>query len=254
MSRGGEVRRASARHGRHAVGRTAAAAIALALALVTGACGGDSPDAGSASAGENAETETTAEPSTTTTTAPYGGWPVQTAPDGAYSMALRHGWQLTTLEGDPAEIAARLVTGAPFDATAIDVVVRWQEGGAHSAATGDWGPQGPFDDPFLEPHDSVVVSLLPEGVTAQAVVDYYRQTPPYTETFVDAVEEVEGASRRITRIGITAGYPVLPEGYIYLVEDGARLWELTMITRTSDRSQGLSDRIALSFTPSSSST
>jgi hypothetical protein len=60
---------------------------------------------------------------------------------------------------------------------------------------------------------------------------------------------VPGDREVLTRISVSMPSRIGPQGVIYLVPDGAgSIWELRHIGRR-ERFEGLSDRMALSFTP-----
>lgn len=220
----------------------------LVAVLLAQGCADDAAEGSRLPAAEDAA-EPAAAPDTTTSTVPnVDGWPVRTSPDGAYTMAVPLGWTLATLNGDPGELAASFLDGQPYEPAAREVVARWQEEGVHSAVTGDWGSSLPEEVAVYGPLESILITLLPEGTTTQMAVDYYRQSPPYNLMVVDAVDEVDGPRGVITRIGVKTPPMLVPEGYIYLVPDGGRLWELKMISWRG-RSEGISERFALSFTP-----
>jgi hypothetical protein len=220
------------------------AAVLVVVGLATTSCAAEAGDEpASPPAAEDEETATEA-PATTTSTVPnVDGWPLRTSPDGAYTIALPIGWTMATLDGDSAGIAALLVDGLPFEAEVTEAVVFWQQAFAHSVAIspGGWTPDGPRQE--------LVVTFLSGWNDVAAAVDYYRQRPPYEGMVVDGVDEVPGERGVLTRISVSMPTRMGPAGFIYLVPDGAgNLWELKLMAY-SERSEGLSERMALSFTP-----
>jgi hypothetical protein len=225
------------------VNRGTAAAL-VAVGLATASCAAEAEDEPAAPPAAEGEGTATEAPETTTSTVPnVDGWPLRTSPDGTYTIAVPIGWTMATLDGDPAGIAALLVDGLPFEAEVTEAVVVWQQALAHSVAIspGGWTPDGPRQE--------LVLTFLPGWNDAAAAVDYYRQRPPYEGMVVDGVDEVPGDRGVLTRVSVSMPSRIGPAGFIYLVPDGTgSIWELKLMS-FAERSEGLSDRMALSFTP-----
>lgn len=186
----------------------------------------------------------------TTTTAPPGpaeipsSWTWASAPDGSFVVGLPTTWALTTDEGEPAEIAERLVPGqwsAGFVADVVSVRRDVEHGQAIAIDTWGW-----TDSP---PALMLTVSRLPDGTDAAAAAATYRTEPPAAGMTVLEETRLEGTTGEIIRLSSTVS-SYFEEAVVYFVPDGDHAWRLILWIEVNDNTAP-GDRIAASFTPGS---